>query len=170
MAVEIIKNIITMKKFILIPLLFICLIGFGQMYDKKDSIRYPNGADTTVYKSFFSDEPYGISFDYSNSDAVNGVLELGDCPVNDGSIFNAMSHDSLPYTMAYNTVSFKAASFNHAYLAIKVTKGGNTAGLYIIYYITRNVAYSYLYNIYNTTYLLADAWDKKYLDNLNTPK
>ena len=145
-------NIIThiiMKKIILfISLLLICLLGFGQMYDVKDSIRYPDGADTIVYKSFWSDGPYGISFDYSNSDAVDGILDIGDCPVNDGTIFNSIKNDSLPYTMAYSSVSFKASSFNHAYLAIEVTKGSNTAGLYIIYYITRNSAYSYLWDIY----------------------
>jgi len=128
-----------MRRIILIlAVLLVCLSGFSQRGWTVDSIRVPNGADTTVYYYFWTEEDWGIQFDYRDFDDVDAVLNLGACPVTDGTWFDQLDNASLPYTLADSTVSFEKAAYNFRYLAIKLTKNTVTAGLYMKYYITRD--------------------------------
>jgi hypothetical protein len=111
---------------------------FAQRGWMQDSIRVPDGADTTVYLYFWTESPWGISFDYKDFDDVDAILDLGECPVADGSIFNRLDSDDLPFTLADSTVAFEKMAYNFRYLAIKLTKNSVTAGLYMHFYITRD--------------------------------
>ena len=128
-----------MKKLLfLIAFLVICLTGFSQRGFISDSIRVPDGADTTVYYEFWG-EKWGLSIQYKNFDDTDATFNLGESGNTiDGSIFNQIDSDALPYTMADSTQGFEKMSHNFRYLAMVLTKGSVTAGLYMQYQIFRD--------------------------------
>jgi len=129
---------LVMKRLIFIPLLFLCFTLFGQRTYFQDSIRVPNGADTTVYLMFFDNDPWGLSFDYKDFDDTDAVLDLGESGnTTDGSVFNRLDNASLPYTMADSTVAFEKMTYNFRYLAIKLTKNSVSGGLYMRYWVVK---------------------------------
>ena len=102
-----------MKKLILIPLLFVCVAMFGQQVFFQDSIRVPTGADTTVYKLFYTPDPWSMSFEYLDFDDTDAVLDIGESGnTTDGTIFNRLDDDRLPFTLADSMVSFEKAAYN----------------------------------------------------------
>jgi len=121
-----------MKKLILIPLLFVGIVLFGQRVIVNDSIPYISGADTTVYVRLYAVDNWSISFDYSALDDVDDTLDLGGVVVNDGTAFNRLDDWRLPFIMADSTQAFEKSNFSFVYLAIKVTLGSSTEGT--IYY------------------------------------
>lgn len=127
-----------MKRLIFLTSLFICASGFAQRGWFADSIRVPNGADTTVYLYFWTESPWGLSVEYKDLDSATATLNLGECPIADGSIFNQLDSDDLPYTMADTTQAFEKMRFNFRYLAILLTRNTEVAGPYVRYYITRD--------------------------------
>ena len=121
-----------MKKLILIPLLFVGIVLFGQRVIVNDSIPYISGADTTVYVRLYAVDNWSISFDYSALDDVDDTLDLGGVVVNDGTAFNRLDDWRLPFIMADSTQAFEKSNFSFVYLAINVTLGSSTEGT--IYY------------------------------------
>lgn len=129
-----------MKKIIVITaFLVICLSGFTQRGFKSDSIRVPDGADTTVYWLFWTEKPWGLSIEYKDFDDTDATFNLGESGNTfDGTIFNQIDSDALPYTMADSTQGFEKMSHNFRYLAMVLTKNSVTAGLYMRYTIHRS--------------------------------
>lgn len=127
-----------MKKLILV--LGIVLMGlsvWGQRAAQTGSFRVPDGADTTVWLSFFTGDDYGINFDYSAFDDVDGILDLGFSMHADSNKFDRIDDDRLPFTLADSSVTFYDISFPSGVLGIKLTKGSNTSGLLLYYWIWR---------------------------------
>ncbi|HDY90452.1 MAG TPA: hypothetical protein ENH82_20320 [bacterium] len=116
-----------MKKLIFLPLLFICLASFGQRVIVNDSIVFPLN-DTTIYKRLFSVDNLSISFDYSALDNTDGTLDLGGVTIIDGTAFNRLDDDRLPFTLADSTVAFEKDNFSFPWIAIKFSIGSNTSG------------------------------------------
>lgn len=129
-----------MKRLIfLFGFLLIFLAGFSQRGFYSDSIRSPNGTDTTVYFFFWTEAPWGISVQYKNLDAADGVLTLGESGnTTDGSVFNELDSDDLPVTLADSTVAFEKMSYNFRYLAINFDRNSCSSGDYIHYQIFRD--------------------------------
>ena len=117
-----------MKKLILIPLLFFCAGIFAQGIFLYDSIPFPTGTDTTVYYMFYTVDNWSLQFNYDALDDVDGLLDLGACDVNDGTVFDRLDDDRLPFTLADSTVAFEKDNYSFRYLAIKFTKNSNTSG------------------------------------------
>lgn len=117
-----------MKKLILLPLLFLSIACFGQRIFLSDSIPMITGTDTTVYWMFYSVDNWSLEVNYDALDDTDGTLDLGSCYVNDGTMFNRLDDDRLPFTLADSTVAFEKDNYSMRYLAIKFTKGSNTAG------------------------------------------
>jgi len=117
-----------MKKLILIPLFFFCASIFGQGIFLRDSIPFPTGTDTTVYYMFYTVDNWSLQFNYSALDDVDGLLDLGGCDVNDGTIFDRLDDDRLPFTLADSTVAFEKDNYSFRYLAIKFTPVSCTSG------------------------------------------
>jgi len=117
-----------MKKLLLLPLLLICLSSFGQRIFLYDSIPMITGADTTIYRMFYSVDNWSIEFDYGDLDDVDGTLDIGSCYVADGTMFNRLDDWRLPFTLADSTVAFYMSNYSMRYLAIKFTKESNTSG------------------------------------------
>jgi len=93
-----------------------------------DSIPFPAGSDTTIYRMFYSVDNWGLNFNYDALDDVDGTLDLGGVDVNDGTIFDRLDDLRLPYTMVDSTVSFEKSNFSFRYLAIKFTPNSCTSG------------------------------------------
>jgi len=117
-----------MKKLLLIPLLFICLSNFGQGIFLYDSIPFPTGTDTTIYYMFYSPDNWSLQFNYKALDNTDGVLDLGGADVNDGTIFDRLDDDRLPFVLADSTVAFEKDNYSFRYLCIKFTVNSNTSG------------------------------------------
>lgn len=117
-----------MKKLLLLPLLFVCLASFGQRIFLSDSIPAISGTDTTVYYMFYGVDNWSLEFNYDALDDTDGTLDLGSCYVNDGTMFNRLDDDRLPFTLADSTVAFEKDNYSFRYLAIKYTKNSNTSG------------------------------------------
>ena len=129
-----------MKRLFLLLLLFIPLLCNAQRTYKVDSIRVPDGADTTVYIKFFTNASWSIQFNYKNFDASDAILDIGAVAEPDSTIFDRIDlYDSgdLPYTMADSSVTFQKKDWPHRYIAIKLTKTSVTAGLQLYYWITK---------------------------------
>lgn len=119
--------------------LALTLSGFAQRGFVSDSIRVPDGDDTTVYYVFWTQDPWGMSIQYFDFDDTDATFTLGESGnTTDGSIFNELDHASLPYTMADSTQGFEKMSFNFRYLAILLTKNSVTAGIMMHYQIFRD--------------------------------
>jgi hypothetical protein len=89
----------------------------------------PAGTDTTVYIfNFFGGGNWGVSFDYSALDDVDGTIDLGGVEVIDGTVFNRLDDLRLPFTLSGDYVAFEKAYFSFKYLAIKFTPNSCTAG------------------------------------------
>jgi len=116
-----------MKKLLFLPLLFICLASFSQRVIVNDSIVYPAGDDTTIYKRLFAVDNLSISFDYSNCDGVD-TLDLGGVTIIDGTSFNRLDDIRLPFTLSDSTVAFEKSNFSFPWIAIKRTVGTSTEG------------------------------------------
>lgn len=126
------------KTILLIAFLIVSLSGFTQRGFTSDSIRVPDGADTTVYYQFWGDK-WGLSIQYGDFDDTDATFNLGESGNTiDGSIFNQIDSDALPYTMADSTQGFEKMSHNFRYLAMVLTKNSVTAGLYMQYQIFRD--------------------------------
>ena len=121
-----------MKKLLLIPLLFFCAGIFAQGIFLYDSIPFPSGTDTTVYYMFYTVDNWSIQFNYDALDDVDGLLDLGAADVNDGTVFDRLDDDRLPFTLADSTVAFEKDNYSFRYLAIKFTPVSCTSGT--IYY------------------------------------
>ena len=117
-----------MKKLLLIPLFFFCASIFGQGIFLRDSIPIITAADTTIYYMFYTVDNWSLQVDYSDLDAADGVLDLGACDVNDGTVFDRLDDDRLPFTLADSTVAFEKDNYSFRYLAIKFTKNSNASG------------------------------------------
>jgi hypothetical protein len=121
-----------MKKLLLLSLLFVSVACFGQRIFLSDSIPMITGADTTVYRMFYSVDNWSIEFNYDALDDTDGTIDIGSCYVNDGTMFNRLDDYRLPFTLADSTVAFYMSNYSMRYLAIKFTKESNTSGT--IYY------------------------------------
>lgn len=129
-----------MKKLLIILLCLIPLALSAQRVFEDDSIRVPDGADTTVYIKFFTGVSWSIQFNYKNFDAADAILDIGAVAEPDSAIFDRIDlYDSgdLPYTMADSSVTFQKKDWPHRYIAIKLTKGSVTSGLQLYYWITK---------------------------------
>jgi len=117
-----------MKKLLLLPLLFVCLVSFGQRIFLSDSIPMISGEDTTIYYMFYGVDNWSLEVNYDALDDTDGILDLGSCYVADGTMFNRLNDDRLPFTLADSTVAFEKDNYSFRYLAIKYTKNSNTSG------------------------------------------
>jgi hypothetical protein len=129
-----------MKRLFLLLLLFVPLLINAQRTYKVDSIRVPNGTDTTVYIKFFTDASWSIQFDFKDFDAADAILDIGAVAEPDSTIFDRIDlYDSgdLPYVLADSSVTFQKGNWPHRYIAIKLTKTSVTAGLQLYYWITK---------------------------------
>ena len=134
-----------MKKLIfLFGIILVSGVVLGQTVASWDSIRVPNGTDTTVYIRT-SEQNWSASFDYKDFDDVDAILDLGESPPLRGfanrntvntAIFNRFDDVRLPLTLADSTVWFEKSQSNAKFLSIKLTKGSVTAGIYLRYYLT----------------------------------
>jgi len=126
-----------MKKLILIlTLILIPFVMSAQRTYKTDSIPMITGVDTIVYVFMYDNYNWGLEVDYGDLDDTDGTLDLGSCNVADGTIFNRLDDDRLPFTLADSTAAFEKNNYSFRILAIKFTKGSNTSGT-IFYKITR---------------------------------
>jgi len=132
-----------MKKIWSILVFFIvCLSVYGQRNAVTHTFNTPLGTDTTVYHFFWTENSWGVSFNYTAFDAADAVLDLGETfGTTDGSIFNRLDNPSLPYIMVDSSMFFEKQSYNFEILAIKLTRNSVSAGLPLSYRITRNDAY-----------------------------
>ena len=129
-----------MKRLFLLLLLFVPLICNAQRTYSVDSIRVPDGADTTVYIKFFTGASWSIQFNYKNFDASDAILDIGAVAEPDSTSFDRIDlYDSgdLPYTMADSSVTFQKTDWPHRCIAIKLPKPSVTAGLQLYYWITK---------------------------------
>ena len=126
-----------MKRLIFILLALVSLSAMGQRI-YTHTFYSPSDTDTTYYIKFWSENQWGMSCDFSDFDDTDATLDLGESANTvDGSVFNGLPHDSLPYTLADSTVAFYGDSYNFIYLAIKITAGSVTAGSEMVCTITR---------------------------------
>jgi hypothetical protein len=126
-----------MKKLIIVLMCLLPIVAFGQRIYKLDSLLVPTGTDTTVYVKMVTGSPWSIEFDYKALDQVDGTLDMGICAEPDTSVFNSLDDDRLPYTLVDSTVIFTSDNFPGRYLEIKLTKGTNTVGKKVFYWITK---------------------------------
>jgi len=129
-----------MKRLFLLLLLFVPLLCNAQRTYTVDSIRVPDGADTTVYIKFFTNACWSIQFDFKDFDAADAILDIGAVAEPDSTIFDRIDlYDSgdLPYVLADSSVTFQKDNWPHRYIAIKLTKTSVTAGLQLYYWITK---------------------------------
>ena len=132
-----------MKKLLLllILLMLIPVLTFGQRTYKLDSIVVADltGTDTTVFVRFFSYGDWSIQFDYSNFDADDATLSLGNS--NDGTAFDKLDDSRFPYTLDVTTNSYTDEAgvtratlsvpddaFSFIYIGIKLTLNSVTDG------------------------------------------
>ena len=128
-----------MKKVLTILLFLVPVLLFGQRTWETDSIVVADltGVDTTVFIRFYSYGDYSIQFEYSNFDADDATLSLGNS--NDGTSFDKFDDSRLPYTLDVNTndytdeegntratVTFEGDAYRTIYLGIKLTIGSVT--------------------------------------------
>jgi len=109
----------------------ILLIGVtvnAQRVFEYDSIPFPAGSDTTIYRMLYSVDNWSFSFNYGALDNTDGTLDLGGVSVADGTAFDRLDDDRLPFTLADSTVAFEKDNFSFRYVAIKFTVGSNTSG------------------------------------------
>jgi len=118
-----------MKK--LLFLFGILLIGFAvnaQRVFVYDSIPFPAGSDTTIYRMLYSVDNWSFSFNYDALDDTDGTLDLGGVDVTDGTAFDRLDDIRLPWTLADSTVAFEKSNFSFRYVAIKFTPNSCTSG------------------------------------------
>ena len=138
-----------MKKLILILLMLVPVLAFAQRTYETDSIVVADltGVDTTVFVRFYSYGDYSIQFDYSNFDADDATLSIGNS--NDGTSFDKIDDARVPYTLDLTTndyvdeagttratVTFEGDAWRTIYLGIKLTIGSVT-GRSLIYKYAR---------------------------------
>jgi len=130
------KRLLTVLLLLIVPIML-----FGQKTWENDSIVVTDltGTDTTVFVRFYSYGDYSIQFEYSDFDADDGTLSLGNS--NDGTSFDKFDDSRLPYTLdvttnAYTdevggtraTVTFTDDAYRTIYLGIKLTLNSVTDG------------------------------------------
>jgi len=135
------------KLMILLLFLIVPILLFGQKTWETDSIVVADltGVDTTVFVRFYSYGDYSIQFDYSNFDADDATISLGNS--NDGTSFDKIDDARVPYTLDVTTndyvdeagatratVTFEGDAWRTIYLGIKLTIGSVT---------TRSIIYKY---------------------------
>lgn len=128
-----------MKKLIVLLMIALPALSFGQRIYKLDSIRIPDApaTDTIVYVKMITGYGWTAEFDFADLDATDGTLDLGQCAEPDTLDFNRLDDLRLPYTMVDSSVVFEKSTFLSRYLQIKVTSGTNTVGQKIYYWITK---------------------------------
>lgn len=128
-----------MKKLIVLLMIVLPALSFGQRIYKLDSIRIPDApaTDTIVYVKMITGYGWTAEFDFADLDATDGTLDLGQCAEPDTLDFNRLDDLRLPYTMVDSSVVFEKSTFLSRYLQIKVTSGTNTVGQKIYYWITK---------------------------------
>ena len=137
-----------MKKLLFIfGLVLTCCVSFGQTYAAWDSIRVPDGTDTTIYIRT-TEHNFSLEFEFDDFDDIDAVLDIGSAPPQTGTAnrntvntdyFNRFDDDRLPFTLSDTATSYQAfekSQSNFKFLAIKLTKNSVTAGLYLRYYLT----------------------------------
>ncbi len=117
-----------MKRLIFLPLMLLCFSVFSQRVIVNDSIPFPTGSDTTIYRRLYSVDNWSIAFNYSALDATDGVIDLAGIDFNDGTVFDRLDDVRLPFPLVDSTVAFEKDNFSFIYLAIKFSKGSNTSG------------------------------------------
>lgn len=117
-----------MKRLIFLLMLFVPLALGAQRTYIYDSIPFPAGSDTTIYRMFYDIENWGLNINYGALDDVDGTLDLAGVDVSDGSVFDRLDDLRLPFTLADSTVSFEKSNFSFRYLAIKFTPNSCTSG------------------------------------------
>jgi hypothetical protein len=93
-----------------------------------DSIPFPAGTDTTIYRMLYSVDNWSFNFNYGALDAADGTLDLGGVDVADGTAFDRLDDLRLPFTLADSTVAFEKSNFSFRYVAIKFTVNSCTSG------------------------------------------
>jgi hypothetical protein len=126
-----------MKKLIIVLLALLPLVSFGQRIYTLDSFPVPSGTDTIIYKKMITGVPWSIEFDYTALNKTDGTLDLGQCAVPDTLDFNRLDDLRLPFTLADSSVVFEKSTFPSRYIQIKFTKGTNTTGKRVYYWITK---------------------------------
>lgn len=126
-----------MKKLLfLLVMSVLVLTAFGQRRRTHFVLTVPTGTDTTYIMTAYTNESIGLSFTYKRFDATDAVLDLGEVPHPDSSIFNRLDNSNLPYTLSGTTVAFEKSTLGMPYLAIKLTKGSVTAGTTMDLYVS----------------------------------
>ena len=123
-----VKNSDMKKLLFFLSLILICGAMSAQRVFVYDSIPFPAGTDTTIYRMLYSVDNWSFSFDYGALDDVDGTLDLGGVAVNDGTAFDRLDDTRLPFTLADSTVAFEKDNFSFRFVAIKFTVGSNTSG------------------------------------------
>ena len=116
-----------MKRLIFLPLMLLCFSVFSQRIIVNDSIVRPSGDDTTIYRRLFTVDNWSISFDHSALDGVD-TLDLAGVTIIDGSSFNRIDDNRLPFTLSDSTVTFSKDYFSYPWIAIKRIVGTSTEG------------------------------------------
>jgi len=116
-----------MKRLLFLLLVFVPLCMNAQRV-YTDSIVFPAGVDTTVYIPMFDIYNWGLEVDYSALDDVDATLDLAGVNIADGSVFNRLDDDRLPFTLVDSTVAFEKSNFSFRFLALKLTVNSCTSG------------------------------------------
>ena len=124
-----------MKKIIIILLMLVPVLTFGQRTWETDSLI--TDQDTTYFMKFYSYGDWAIQFYYSSFDQDDWTLSLGNSQ--DGTAFDKLDDPRLPYTLdvtknSYTdgegdtraTVTFSGNAWRTRYIGIKIVEG--TAG------------------------------------------
>ena len=125
-----------MKKLLILLICFLPFAVNAQRVYVYDSIPFPAGTDTTIYRMLYSVDNWSFSFNYGALDDVDGTLDIAGVDVNDGTVFDRLDDDRLPFTLADSTVAFEKDNFSFRYVAILFTPNSCTAGT-IFYRITK---------------------------------
>jgi len=137
-----------MKKLLTILLLsLIITASFGQKTWETDTMKVADltGTDSIGFVRFYSYGDYSIQFEYSDFDADDATLSLGNS--NDGTSFDKFDDSRLPYTLDVTTnsytdeegdtratVTFEGYGYRTIYLGIKLTLNSVTDGNLIYKY------------------------------------
>ena len=133
-----------MRQLLIILVSFISLIGNAQYVAQDSTIDAStiSGTDTTIFIEFRKERGTGLTVDFTELNANDGILDFGfsNDKVNFCSIDlsdNPYTLDKTVYTKSVNGVSksrigFYADKWSYKYIAVKFTKSSCTSGkLYI---------------------------------------
>ena len=118
-------------------LLLICATSMlmdAQNYTiERGVIALTSATSVIKYIPMKTSNPGLIEFNYLDFDDVDAVLDLANVVAADGTLFNRIINDSIPYIMADSSITFTFDNFPAPYLGAKVTRNSVSAGKVVIW-------------------------------------